>query len=147
LPTNNPSPSNQVGRTTNRQTSPSFDKLDDFWKPIILVARKEREFFRLLDYKLKPIILDKSQTIEKTVGAINLFVVHVVANKERLVPVPVEQQPKLTGGTVPVTPDGVFETRLREQINKEDYPVMDHHHGIDCCDVQTVHGLLRERTQ
>ena len=39
--------------------------------------------------------------------------------------------------------DGIFELRLSDELNNNDFPVMIQH-GIDCHDVQTVHALLRE---
>jgi hypothetical protein len=45
----------------------SSDKLKNFWKLIILAARREREFLNF--DKLKPIILDEAQKIEDTIVA------------------------------------------------------------------------------
>ncbi len=70
-------------RKTNHQTSLSSDKLKDFWKPIILAARREREFFTLLD-KLKPIILDKTWNIEDMVDVIGKFMIQAYTKKQWL---------------------------------------------------------------
>ena len=61
-------------RKTNHQTSLSSDKLKDFSKPIILAARRERDFFSLFE-KVKPIILDKSQNIDDRVDMIGKLMI------------------------------------------------------------------------
>ena len=129
-------------RKTNHQTSLSSDKLKDFWKPIILAARREREFFTLLD-KLKPIILDESRNIDDTVDMIGkLMIQEYEKKKQGLAESQLRGEAKKT--TVPVTPpDGIFELRLPDELKNSDFPVMIQH-GIDCRDVQTVHALLRE---
>jgi hypothetical protein len=122
----------------------SSDKLKDFWKPIILAARKERQFFSLMD-KLKPIILDQSWSIKDTVETIGELMSQEFRKKEALV------ESQLTGresnndsNNVPLIPDGIFESQLPDElINNNDFPVMIHH-GIDCHDVQAVHALLCE---
>jgi hypothetical protein len=58
----------------------SSDKLKNFWKPIILAARREREFFKLLD-KLKPIILDEKYNIEDTVPTSKRRVSSISSNR------------------------------------------------------------------
>jgi hypothetical protein len=68
------SSSNLGERRINHQTLLSSDKLNNFWKPIILAAKNEREFFPLLE-KLKPIILDDTQEIEDTVAVIGKYMV------------------------------------------------------------------------
>jgi hypothetical protein len=109
------SSSNRGERKIDHQTLLSSDKLNNFWKPIILAARNEREFFPLLE-KLKPIILDNTREIEDTVAAIGEYIVVAYGGEAKRRELEQDtgtdgtDKAKDSTATVPVTPpDGIFE--------------------------------------